>query len=342
MDVSDGTMKGVELFKVGKWTDSLGRPVNADNKFIDEIVTNFNSLNTVPGFNVPIKLGHNDNVGEPAFGWVSDVRNESGVLTADFADMDPAIVDLISKRRYNTVSIELAPTVKYEGKTFQNVLSGVALLGAEWPAVKGLKPLSASKFAESGETIRLGQEEVTTETAKFTQTEANALVLAAETRVTKDYATQLTAETAKVTAAEQRAVIAETAIATFRDASDKKEVDGIIELAATAGKLTPANKEKALKFGERILKNTSGDERKSAISEFKELVAAMAPAIKFGELGRSKQTDDAAAASKASDEIAAEANNLLGADTTGKLDFAGAVRKVLATNDDLRQRYAAQ
>jgi hypothetical protein len=336
-------MKNVEIFKVGKWRDSLGRPVNVDNAMVDQIVENFASLNSVPGYNVPIKLGHNDRVGEPAYGWVSDLRNEDGVLTADFADMDPAIVDAISKRRYNTVSIELAPKVQFGDKTFRNVLSGVALLGAEWPAVKGLKPLSASKFAMfatgGDETIRLGQEEMT---LKFTQEDADALVLAAETRVTKEYETRLQAETGKVTAAEQRATIAETALASFRDEKDKSEVDAIIELAATAGKLTPANKEKASKFAERILKNTKGDERKSAIAEFKELVAVMAPAIKFGEQGKSKQTDGGSDSTKASDEIATEANKLMAADTTGKLDFAGAVQKVLASNDDLRQRYAAE
>jgi hypothetical protein len=295
-------MKSVEIFKVGKWRDAYGREVNVDNAMVDQIVENFASLNSIPGFNVPIKLGHNDNVGEPAYGWVSDVRNIDGVLTADFADMDPAIVDAVKKRRYNTVSIELRPKVEFQGKTFPNVLSGVALLGAEWPAVKGLKPLSASKFAmfaAEGETIRLGQEAMT---LKFTQEDADALVLAAETRVTKEYETKLQAETAKVTAAEQRATVAETALATFRDDKDKAEVNGIIELAATAGKLTPANKEKASKFADRILKNTKGDERKSAIAEFKELVAAMAPAVKFGEKSVAKQTDGGAAVTKASEK----------------------------------------
>lgn len=334
-------MKGVEIFKVGKWRDSLGRTVNADNAMVDQIVENFASLNSVPGFNVPIKLGHNDKVGEPAYGWVSELSNEQGVLTAAFEDVDPAIVDAVRKRSYNAVSIELAPRVEYEGKTFRNVLSGVALLGAEWPAVKGLKPLSASKFAmfaaEADEIVRLGQDHMN---LKFTQEDADALVLAAETRVTKEYATQLTAETAKVTAAEQRATVAETALATFRDDKDKAEVDGIIELAATAGKLTPANKDKAVKFAARILKNTKGEERKEAIAEFKELVAAMAPAVKFGEQGRSKQTEGGSSVSKAADEIADEARKLQTADTTGKLEFEAAVKKVLATNDDLRTRYA--
>lgn len=333
-------MKGVEIFKVGKWRDSLGRPVTADNALVDQIVENFGSLNSVPGFNVPIKLGHNDRVGEPAYGWVSDLSNNDGVLTAEFEDVDPAIVDAIRKRSYNAVSIELAPRVEFDGKTFRNVLSGVALLGAEWPAVKGLKPLSASKFAmfaaEANETIRLGQENMT---LKFTQEDADALVLAAETRVTKEYQTQLTAETAKVTTAEQRATIAETALATFRDEKDKAEVDAIIDMAEKAGKLTPANKVKASKFASRILTLAKGDDRKAAISEFKELVTIMAPAIKFGESGISK-SEDGGAGAKASDEIAIEANKVLAADTTGKLDFEGAVKKVLASSDELRTRYA--
>lgn len=334
-----GSLNGVEIFRAGKWRGS--RDVEITSSDLDTIVSNFHTINQISGYGVPVKLGHNHRVGEPAYGWMSDLSRVNDTLVADFADMDPAIVDAIGHKRYNSVSIELYPNVTYGGKSYNNVLGGVALLGAEWPAVKGLKPLSASKFAEADEKLELTQ--MADNAAKFTQGEADALVLAAETRVRAEGAANLAASEAKLKIATEGRVIAETALKTFHDDADKAKIDAIIALAEKAGTIVPANKDRVTKFAQSVMKSTDAKDRAELMATFGEIVAGLKPKVEFKERGNSKSSDTLAAdGSKASDEIAAKANALLAADTTGKLDFSHAVSTVLAQNPDLKTAYAQE
>jgi hypothetical protein len=213
------SLKDREIFKIGKWRGS--QTVEADAAYLASMVQSYADLNSkVPGFAVPIKLGHNKRVGEPAFGYAENIHlsEDGGTVLADFNDMDPEIVDQIGKKKYNTVSVEIWPQVNYEGKTYPNVLSGVALLGAEWPAVKGLKPLSM--FSEQETPIQLSQEEVEMKT--FSEADHETLMAAA-------VAAAVLAEQAKVTAAEQRADTAEAALAAFTDEAEKAAVAAVID-----------------------------------------------------------------------------------------------------------------
>lgn len=332
---SVGTLRGVEIFRVGEWRGS--KTVTATPKMLAQIVDNFHSINQVEGYGVPVKIGHTAGVGAPAFGWMSSLSSDGEVLTADFADVPSTIIDAIGKRRYNSVSVELYPSLNHAGKSFNNVLGAVALLGAEWPAVKGLKSLSSSKFSELAvERIELTQNKepvVANEATTFTQEQHDAVVA---TRVAAVEA----ASVVKITAAEQRAVIAETALKTFRDEADKKAVEAVITAAEKSGKIVPANKEKFVKFAASVLKATDPAERAELFATFSELLAAAPAKVTFGELGASKSDDSAAQGQKASDLVAEKAKAFMAEDKTGKLDFAAAVKAVLASDADLRHAYA--
>ena len=126
------SVKGVEIFKIGKW--------NGDKyveKDIDDIVDAFDGV----GFQVPVKLGHSKEVGEPAFGWVQRVYRKGEVLLADFKDLPKKLYDAIKDRRFDAVSSEIFWNLERDGKKFRRVLKAVALLGSETPAVSGLAPL---------------------------------------------------------------------------------------------------------------------------------------------------------------------------------------------------------
>lgn len=337
-------LKNVELIKVGRWNASTG-PVDVTSAMLDDIVSSFTDLNNkVPGFGVAVKLGHKTERGQEAMGWLSDLSRTGDTLVGSFSDMPPAIVDAVRERRYNSVSVEVLPRVTYAGKTYANVLGGVALLGAEWPAVKGLKPLSASLFAEAGEKIEIDFEE--NDTVNFTQEQHDAIMLAAvNTAVEAERAKTakaLTDAASALAASNQAKDIAEAAVKAFREEADKGEVDKIIETAEGKGQITPAMKPLVVALSAAVTAAVDPTKRKDAVKALSDFVKSLPSKVIFGESGKSKSNDDASSGQKASDQIDAEAKALLAADTTGKLDYAGAVQKVYALKPELKTAYAEE
>ena len=134
-------LKNVEIFRAGKW--------NGDKYTVDdlkEMVRNFDKV----GFRPPVKLGHREASGEPAYGWVQSIRVVGDRLVADFMDLPKQIYNAIKNRRFDHVSAEIFWNLKRAGRTFRRALKAVALLGTETPAVSDLKPLRDSIAGLSG------------------------------------------------------------------------------------------------------------------------------------------------------------------------------------------------
>jgi hypothetical protein len=335
------TLTDREIFAVGTWSGS--RKVVADTAFLDQIVASYENLNSkVNGFAIPIKLGHNKKVGEPAYGYATNVRREGSTLIADFTDMAPEIVDAIQQKRYNAVSVELWPEIEYAGVKFSQVLSGVALLGAEWPAVKGLQPLYASEFTGDG-ALTLSKEEV--EMPNFTQEQHEVLLAAAVAAAVSDAGTSFTAQvaelSAQVTAAAARADTAEAALALFAEEAEKKDIAAIIEAAEKAGKIVPANKASVVAFAETLRKSIAKPEdRKVAMASFKSFVEALPKKVDFTEEARSEGERPGGEAMTAGQEVVNRVAKLRQADKG--LSFKDAMAQVFAADDDLKNRYAEE
>lgn len=140
MDTELRTIKNVELFRTGTWK---GRRYS--ERDLDDMVGAFPSV----GYQVPIKLGHDEKSGAPAFGWVDTVRRSGDRLVGDFRDVPGPLADMIASRRYDHVSVELFHNVTRGQNKFPTALKAVALLGAETPAVADLKPLREATFSEA-------------------------------------------------------------------------------------------------------------------------------------------------------------------------------------------------
>lgn len=129
-----------EIFAVGKWN---GMTFTVGD--LEGIVKAFNQLKDF--HKVPLKFGHNDEQpftdGQPALGWVDSVWVENDILFAKLTDVPDAVFNAMSKKLYRHVSIELDMAVQHAGNDYELVLSGVALLGADIPAVNILKDLTA-------------------------------------------------------------------------------------------------------------------------------------------------------------------------------------------------------
>lgn len=141
-------ISGVEVFSVGTWN---GQTFTEQD--LDKMVESFKTTSdTVRPF---LKLGHDDEQkllqkeGLPAAGWVGNLYRKGGKLIADFVDIPKKIYELIEKKAYRKVSIELFKNVEILDKKFDFLISGVALLGAETPGVLNLNDILA-QFKISG------------------------------------------------------------------------------------------------------------------------------------------------------------------------------------------------
>jgi len=135
-------IQGVEIFSVGTW--------NGDTYTLDdlkELVDSFESTKSkLPPY---LKLGHNEGQelvqadGMPAIGWIKNLYILGEKLVADFSDIPKKIYELISSKAYRKVSAEIYFNLEIAGTKFNKLLSAVALLGADTPAVMNLNDIIA-------------------------------------------------------------------------------------------------------------------------------------------------------------------------------------------------------
>lgn len=146
------SLKGVEVFRVGKWN---GRDFTLDD--LKGMAEAFAETKTaVMPF---LKLGHGDSQdilksdGLPAAGWVDALRLEGEALVADFSGIPSKVYDLLERGAYRARSIEIWRDVKIAGKTHKWLMTAVAFLGAELPAVDGLNDILNLFAANGGEAL---------------------------------------------------------------------------------------------------------------------------------------------------------------------------------------------
>lgn len=125
-------IEGIEIFATGRWK---GDAYTTDD--LDLMVSAFEQV----GFRPPVKLGHAEASGDPAYGWVERIYRRGEKLLADIVDVPRKVYDAIRARQYDTVSSEVYWNVDRGGRRWPRALKAIALLGAEIPAVAGLAPL---------------------------------------------------------------------------------------------------------------------------------------------------------------------------------------------------------
>lgn len=136
----------VPICKIGEWDGLTGKAVITRD--LCESVISAARDNEVD--QARLKIGHISSMntalgdGAPAFGWIERPRmDEDGVtLRGDIKGVPKKLASLVGTA-YKKVSVELRKGVRTpSGKQYPHVLSGLALLGASAPAVKGLDDLA--------------------------------------------------------------------------------------------------------------------------------------------------------------------------------------------------------
>ena len=145
--------RGIPICRAGEWNGLTGKAVVTP----DDLQAVVDAYQDREVDRARVKLGHvsslNDQAlgdGAPAFGWVDNPRvsDDGKTLLGDLVDVPRRLGEVVG-RGYRNVSVELRKNVRTpSGKTHPTVLSGLALLGAAAPAVKGLDDLVALYASE--------------------------------------------------------------------------------------------------------------------------------------------------------------------------------------------------
>lgn len=119
----------IAISQKGKFNDSEGNERDLNDSFLKEVIANFTPNDA------PAVIGH-PKENAPAFGWATALRLNGDVLEAQFADTNDDFEEMVEKGlfRKRSASFYLNPAR----------LRHVGFLGAQPPAVKGLRDIQFS------------------------------------------------------------------------------------------------------------------------------------------------------------------------------------------------------
>lgn len=281
-----------KIFKVGKWN---GQDITED--MILSMARNYKIFEV--SFEPPIKIGHDPAehrklMSECAAGWVTNVRADLPWLVGDFDVPMDVYKDYLRTKKLRFKSVEMHPNFVRDGKEYGPVLTGLALLGINGPAVNDLGPVGLPFSVNEKEIISItfddGGESVMSEETKKFQDEIAALKKENEEAVKK-----FEAETKR---ADESAKIATSLAARLRTNDAKTFADKL----KAEGKLLPKDEAIFVQFmltleGKKSLTfaQEDGSEKKmSQMDMFKEIAQSYKPQIDLDKEieGKGKEKPD--------------------------------------------------
>lgn len=139
-DMQTRDINGVEILREGTWNG-----VPFPRARLDQIVESHTALRGI--LDSPVKLGHSETQrllqadGYPAAGWIENVRRVGSKLYADLRHVPAKVADLIDVGAIRKRSSEIRFDFEAGGRTWPAVLTGLALLGEQLPAVDSLSDM---------------------------------------------------------------------------------------------------------------------------------------------------------------------------------------------------------
>lgn len=141
-------MKPFEIFRTGTHTTAKGATLSFSEADVAAIAAAYDPTL----HEAPVVVGHpKQNL--PAYGWVKSLSVRDGRLIAEADQIEPTFSELVREGRFKKRSAALyAPNDKGNPTPGQYYLRHVGFLGAEPPAVKGLK---AVEFSEADQLVEI-------------------------------------------------------------------------------------------------------------------------------------------------------------------------------------------
>lgn len=133
-------MEWIEIFRAGKHTSSNGVTATYGVDFIQAVADNYNA--NVGTHLAPLTLGHKPKSGDPAQAWFKSLRVNGDILEGELQDVNPDFSTTQYKKVSSSFFLPDSPSNPTPG--YPN-LRHVAALGAETPAVAGLRNIEFSE-----------------------------------------------------------------------------------------------------------------------------------------------------------------------------------------------------
>lgn len=244
---------GIEIFRAGTHRDDAGNTHTFTRAQLEEMAATYNAALR----EAPLTVGHpKDNL--PAYGWVQRVFiNDAGNLAIDPHQVDPAFAAMVSAGRFKKRSASFyppgAPHNPTPGRWY---LRHVAFLGAQPPAVAGLKDIGFAEFGDLAEAVSFSETAGATAPAPApTQPQEQSMTdaekaelerLRAESKAKED---ELAKAKSDLAASEGRAAQALKDAASFAEKAAADRRAGFASFAESeikAGRLLPKDKNTAI------------------------------------------------------------------------------------------------
>jgi hypothetical protein len=137
-------MQAFEIFRAGKQTSSAGTTMEFGEEQLRAAVAAYD-----PAIHeAPIVVGHPKDNG-PAYGWIKSLSYADGKVTAEPIQVDEAFSEMVQAGRFKKRSASFyTPDSPHNPKPGAFYLRHVGFLGAQPPAVKGLKDVAFSDAEE--------------------------------------------------------------------------------------------------------------------------------------------------------------------------------------------------
>lgn len=330
---------GIEIFRAGRHTDDAGAAHHFTEADLDGMAASYS-----PALReAPLTVGHpKDNL--PAYGWVKAVaRTAAGALAITPHQVEPQFAEMVQAGRFKKRSASFypphAPNNPTPGKWY---LRHVAFLGAQPPAIAGLKDIAFSEddaggavsFSESvsAEPVITQEPDDMPKTLQEQLDEVNAQLAAEKTAREK---AETEAATHKKTATD-----AQVQAASFAEKARTDRKAGFVSFAESqvqAGRLLPKDKDMAVATLDALadaqpVEFAEGDATRkvSPAQWLQDLIANAPPAVNFGEFapGGSAQIQPGVARDKSDAEIDQAAKAFM---RQHKVDYAEALGAVTSS-----------
>lgn len=307
----------IEIFRTGRHVAMSGEALAFADTDLAAIAAGYDPAK----HEAPIVVGHPAH-DAPAYGWVSGVAADGGRLVATPKQIDPAFADLVKAGRFKKVSAAFyrpdSPNNPTPGSYY---LRHVGFLGAQPPAVKGLKPVA---FAEEDQVVVFGDWNDIAAASLFRSLRDYIIgrdgQAAADQALPGDLITALTVSAAQpddddaaapapsfgdpatpdpaadaraaVLAAREADLVAREAALTERETAGRKaEMSTFLEGLRDAGQLLPVEVEPLARFmetlGDQPVAFAEGAEPEAPGAWLRRFLTALPKRVEFGEVAKS-------------------------------------------------------
>lgn len=290
----------------------------------------------------PLTVGHpKDNL--PAYGWVKAVgRNADGALTITAHAVEPQFAEMVATRRFPKRSASFYPPQAPNNPTpGQWYLRHVAFLGAQPPAIAGLKDIQFSED-DAGGAVSFS-ESVSAESPQEPDDMSKELQAQLDEVNAKLAAEKAAREKAEADAAEshKKADAAQKESASFAERAHAERKAGFVSFAETqvqAGRVLPKDKDMVVATLQVLaqaqpVEFAEGDTTRkvSPAQWLQDLITRAAPTVSFGEFastGVGSQSQPGSAKGKSDAEIDKAAQNHM---RQHKVNYSEALTAVTAS-----------